>query len=124
MPSLRKSRPHLAGVLLSLLAFIVLSTSVVAQSDSNPKWDLFVGYQWMHPGGSVPTPFGDPNRPIPFTLPDMPKGFGSGFTYNFDPQWGLEFDLGHNWDNGTYTTTASVGPRLIWRTDGASYFLH
>jgi outer membrane protein OmpA-like peptidoglycan-associated protein len=97
---------------------------VVAQNDSNPKWDLFVGYQWLHPGGSVPTPFGDPNRPILFTLSDMPKGFGGAFTYNFDPHWGLEFDLGHNWDNGTYETTASVGPRLIWRTDGANYFLH
>jgi outer membrane protein OmpA-like peptidoglycan-associated protein len=54
----------------------------------------------------------------------MSKGFGSALTYNFDPHWGLEADLGHNWGNGNYETTASVGPRFIVRTEYASYFLH
>jgi outer membrane protein OmpA-like peptidoglycan-associated protein len=54
----------------------------------------------------------------------MAKGFGSALTYNFDPHWGLEFDLGHNWGAGNYETTASVGPRLMFRTDGADFFLH
>ena len=54
----------------------------------------------------------------------MAKGFGSSFTYNFDPHWGAEIDFGQNWGNSNYETTASVGPRFIWRTDSANYFLH
>jgi outer membrane protein OmpA-like peptidoglycan-associated protein len=110
--------------LLTLLGVILISSPVLAQSDSNPKWDLFVGYQWLHPGGNVPTPFGDPANPFPFKIPDMSKGFGSALTYNFDSHWGFEFDLGHNWGDGNYETTGSGGPRFIWRTDGGNYFLH
>jgi len=110
--------------LFAMFAVLLVSSPALGQSDSNPKWDLFVGYQWLHPGGNVPTAFGDPNNPVPFKVPDMSKGFGSALTYNFDPHWGFEFDLGHNWANGNYETTGSVGPRLIWRSDSANYFLH
>jgi outer membrane protein OmpA-like peptidoglycan-associated protein len=107
-----------------MLAVILISSPALAQSDSNPKWDLFVGYQWLHPGGSVPSAFGNPTSPAPFKIPDMSKGFGSALTYNFDPHWGLEFDFGHNWGDGNYETTGSGGPRFILRTDGGNFFLH
>jgi outer membrane protein OmpA-like peptidoglycan-associated protein len=110
--------------LFLLLAVSLISSPAFAQSDSNPKWDLFVGYQWLHPGGTVPAPYGDFNNPGTYKIPDMPKGFGSSFTYNFDPHWGMEFDFGHNWGNDNYELTGSVGPRFIWRTDNANYFLH
>jgi outer membrane protein OmpA-like peptidoglycan-associated protein len=85
---------------------------------------LFVGYQWIHPGGNVPAPFGDPADPGVYKVPDMAKGFGSAVTYNFDPHWGVEFDLGHNWGSGNYETTGSVGPRFMVRTETGNYFLH
>jgi outer membrane protein OmpA-like peptidoglycan-associated protein len=107
-----------------VLAVSLISSSAIAQSDSNPKWDLFVGYQWLHPGGTVPAPFGNPAAPTAFKIPDMAKGFGSALTYNFDRHWGLEFDLGHNWGDGNYETTGSAGPRFMVRTDTANYFLH
>jgi outer membrane protein OmpA-like peptidoglycan-associated protein len=110
--------------LFVLLSVSFFSSPASAQSDSNPKWDLFVGYQWLHPGGTVPAPFGDPNNPSPYKIPDMGKGFGSAFTYNIDRHWGLEFDLGHNWGNSNYETTGSVGPRFMVRTDAGNYFLH
>src|SRR5216684_212193 len=122
-PKPRAARAVISSVLLMLVTILV-STSVFAQSDSKPKWDLFVGYQWLHPGITVPAAFGNPFNPTPFKVPDMAKGFGSALTYNFDPHFGLEFDLGHNWGNGNYETTASVGPRLMFRTDGANYFMH
>jgi outer membrane protein OmpA-like peptidoglycan-associated protein len=121
-PNLR-GRALLIGFLV-MFATILVSNTARAQNESNPKWDLFVGYQWAHPGITVPAPFGDPNNPTPFKVPDMAKGFGSAFTYNFDPHWGFEFDLGHNWGDSNYETTASMGPRLMARTDGANYFLH
>jgi outer membrane protein OmpA-like peptidoglycan-associated protein len=108
----------------AILALVLISSAAFAQSDSNPKWDLFVGYQYLHPGVSVPAAFGDPNNPVPFKVPDMSAGFGAAATYNFDPHLGFEFDFGHNWGSGNYETTGSMGPRLIWRTDVAHYFLH
>jgi len=119
----RKALRVVAGVTV-ILALVLMSSAAFAQSDSSPKWDLFAGYQYLHPGATVPAPFGDPNNPAPYKVPDMPKGFGAALTYNFDPHWGLEFDLGHNFDSGNYENTASVGPRFLWRTDTANYFLH
>ncbi|MGA8438173.1 MAG: hypothetical protein WB762_33125 [Candidatus Sulfotelmatobacter sp.] len=110
--------------LFVVLAISLLSSAAFAQSDSNPKWDLFAGYQWLHPGGTVPAPFGDYNNPTGLNVPDMSAGFGAALTYNFDPHWGIEFDLGQNWGSSNYETTGSIGPRFIWRTDGADYFLH
>jgi outer membrane protein OmpA-like peptidoglycan-associated protein len=36
----------------------------------------------------------------------------------------MEFDFGHNWGSANYELTGSVGPRLMFRTDTANYFLH
>jgi outer membrane protein OmpA-like peptidoglycan-associated protein len=36
----------------------------------------------------------------------------------------VEFDAGYNWSHGNSLGTASVGPRFIWRTDGANFFAH
>ncbi|MGA7908648.1 MAG: OmpA family protein [Candidatus Sulfotelmatobacter sp.] len=121
--NLRAGRIATIGLLISFLVVLACSPAV-AQSDSNPKWDWFIGYQWLHPGGTVPTPFTDFSNPAPFKIPDMSKGFGSAVTYNFNPHWGMEFDFGHNWGEGNYETTGSLGPRFMWRTDGANYFLH
>lgn len=103
---------------------IVFSTSASAQSDTVPKYDIYLGYQWMHPGATVPAPFGNPNNPTPYKVPDMSTGFGGAFTYNFDRHWGAEFDLGHSWGNSNYESTFSAGPRFMWRTEGSNIFLH
>jgi hypothetical protein len=110
--------------LFVVLAVSLVSSPAFAQSDSNPKWDLFVGYQWLHPGGTVPAPFGDFNNPGLYKVPDMAKGYGASFTYNFDPHWGIEADLGQNWGSQNYMVTGSLGPRFIWRTNNANYFIH
>jgi hypothetical protein len=114
-------RPIIGG-LSALVAVILVCSFASAQSDSTPKWDVFVGYQYLHPGITVPS--GDPNHPSAFKVPDMTPGIGGAFTYNFDPHWGAEFDFGHNWSHGNSVTTASAGPRFIWRTDGAAFFAH
>ena len=69
-------RAVIAGV-FAVIAMMLIPGSASAQSDSNPKWDLFVGYQYLHPGGTVPAPFGDPNNPNQFKIQDMAKGFGT-----------------------------------------------
>jgi outer membrane protein OmpA-like peptidoglycan-associated protein len=121
----RKSgRALFAAVLSVSAAMIAFSTSASAQSDTVPKYDVYLGYQWMHPGATVPAPFGNPNNPTPYKVPDMSTGFGGAFTYNFDRHWGAEFDLGHSWGNSNYESTFSAGPRFMWRTEGSNIFLH
>jgi hypothetical protein len=112
-----------AVFVLMFVVFLFPATSS-AQDQEVPKYDLFTGYQWLHPGGNVPTPFGDASNPIPYQIPDMAKGFGVALTYNFDQHWGFESDLGHNWGSGSYETTLSAGPRFMVRTDTTNYFLH
>src|SRR3984893_7701849 len=120
-PAARGFRP-VATCLSALIPMILIATSSFAQGDYNPKWDAFIGYQYLHPGITVP--FGDSNNPLPYKVPDMTPGFGGALTYNFDPHWGAEFDAGYNWSHGNSLGTASVGPRFIWRTDGANFFVH
>ena len=117
------SKGRLVGAaVLMILAIFAISSSAFAQDQSNPKWDWFIGYQWMHPGVTVP--FGDPNNPTPYKVPDMPKGMGTAVTYNFDPHWGGEFDFGYSGGSSNSETTVSGGPRFMWRTDDANYFVH
>ena len=120
----RESRPFLTG-LSALLAVALLSASAFAQSDSTPKWDVFGGYQYLSPGGTVPVG-SNPNTVTPFKLPGMAKGIGGAVTYNFDPHFGLEGDFGYNRDSGSGSSewTAGAGPRFIVRTEDAAFFLH
>src|SRR6185503_5658943 len=99
-------RSHLkcSRILLSLLAsaltvFMIFSTAF-AQDDTAPKYDLSVDYQWLHPGGTVPSFGGTPQNPLPQKLPDMAKGIGASFAYNATPIWGLEGDVGTNSGSG------------------------
>jgi outer membrane protein OmpA-like peptidoglycan-associated protein len=121
----RACRRLMAG-LAALIAVSVLSVSAVAQSDDNPKWDVFAGYQYLNPGATVPAPGGDPANPTPFKLPGEAKGFGTALTYNFDPHWGLEGDFGYNRDGSTASSewTAGAGPRFMVRTEGVAFFVH
>ncbi len=108
-----------------VVTIILICGSAVAQSDdANPKYDFFAGYQWLHPGGTVPASFSDPSNPTPFIVPDMARGVGGAFAYNFEKHWAAEVDLGHNWGGGNYEFTASLGPRFMWRTDTVNFFMH
>jgi outer membrane protein OmpA-like peptidoglycan-associated protein len=120
--------------LASVIAIMMISSSALAQTssapkasgDATPKWDLFAGYQYTFPGGTVPQVPSNPAAPVPFTLPDMARGGGSALTYNFDPHWGAEVDGGYSRDaSGSSEWTVSAGPRFMWRIDpGPNFFMH
>src|ERR1700680_4527145 len=112
----------LRASLLLMLTVVLLSAVTLAQDVETPKYEIFLGYQWLHPGGSVPAPFGDYNNPTRLKLPDMPMGFGTAFTYNFQKYFGLDSEFGANWDN--YEGTVSTGPKLSFRSDESTFFLH
>lgn len=117
----------LAAVLWLTIAIVASAPALLAQNESTPKYDVFLGYQWLHPGATIG--FGDPNNPTPYKLPDMSTGFGGTFAYNFDPHWAGEIDFGHNWGNSNYESTISAGPRFMWRSgetngEGSDLFVH
>jgi hypothetical protein len=120
-PGVRSMRVLCATSLL-MLTVVLLSAVTLAQDVETPKYEIFLGYQWLHPGAGVPAPFQNYNAPVKQTLPDMSAGFGTAFTYNFQKYLGLEGDFGTNWDN--YETTISTGPKLSLRTEESNFFLH
>jgi outer membrane protein OmpA-like peptidoglycan-associated protein len=108
--------------IMAILAVVLaVPRSIKAQDQETPKYDLFVGYQWLHPGGEVPTG-GTQSNPITSNIPDMPKGFGTSLTYNFNQNFGFEGDFGHSWDS--YETTLSVGPKFSFHLNNATLFVH
>jgi hypothetical protein len=98
-----------------MLAVVLMLPTVALAQENPPKADVFVGYQWLNPGGAVP---------IQGQLGGIPQGVGSTFTYNFSEHWGLSFDYGGNWNKTGNETTAAVGPRFMWRMEGINLFAH
>ncbi len=113
-----------AGCLLIVGVVLLSATAALAQEEPTPKVDVFVGYQWLNPGGSVPAPGRSPNDPFASKLPGIPQGAGAALAYNFDQHWGLELDYGANFNKFANESTLSVGPRFMWRGDGINLFAH
>src|SRR6267378_6575700 len=90
-------RRNTIGALI-LAVVVLLLPSLLSAQEAPPKVDLFIGYQWLNPGGTVPVgsnpPFQPPPPPVATKLPSMPIGYGVTGTYNFDKWWGLSIDVG------------------------------
>jgi hypothetical protein len=110
--------------LMVVSAIVLLSVASRAQDQSYPKVDLFTGYQWLNPGGTIPLPGHSPAQPVPFKLPDIPQGAGAALTYNFTSQLGLEVDYGSNFNKNGVESTISTGPRFMYRMEGTNFFAH
>ena len=108
--------------LLMAFAVLLLSSQVLAQDSETPKFDIFAGYQWLHPGGTVPAPGQPSTSPIGLTLDDMPRGAGGSFGYNFTNHLGLDADFGRNWTDNSEETTFSLGPKLFTRYNKVGFF--
>ncbi|MGA3087150.1 MAG: hypothetical protein ABSD75_00970 [Terriglobales bacterium] len=95
-----------------------------ASTDDVPKAELFLGYQWLNPGGNVPDQTPPPAGPLAFKLPSIAPGFGAAVSYNFTSLWSLEGDYGVDWNHNANVNTLSVGPKLTFRGDGVNFFVH
>jgi outer membrane protein OmpA-like peptidoglycan-associated protein len=115
-------RPFFRSLLL-MLELILIASAAFAQEQAAPKWDLFAGYQYLDPRVNVPAPGSNFFNPTPFN-PSSFNGGGAALTYNFNQYWGLETDGGGNWNKSGNDASVSIGPRLMWRTEGMNFFLH
>lgn len=106
------------------LALMALSAATMwAQDEQVPKSEVFVGYQWLDPRITVPTPFQPVTSPVPFLVPSA-NGVGAAYAYNFNKYLGLELDLGGNWNKSMSDSTVSAGPRLSLRDERMNFFIH
>src|SRR5260370_38782562 len=87
-----------------LNAQIAPKTSPVQSSDDAvPKAELFLGYQWLNPGGNIPDHSVPPNA---FKLPSILQGFGTNLSYTLPKNFALEGNYGASWEpTGTSTAT-------------------
>jgi hypothetical protein len=92
--------------------------------DDVPKAELFVGYQWLNPGGNIPDQTPPPAGPFAFKLPSISQGFGTNLTYNFTKNLGLEGNYGGDWNRHASISMASIGPKYTWRGEGVNFFAH
>jgi hypothetical protein len=117
----------LALVLIALPSLLNAQTapapkaSTVQSDDAVPKAELFIGYQWLNPGGNIP----DHNTPpLAFKLPSITKGFGTNLSYNFTDHLALEGNYGGDWNRYASISAFAVGPKYTWRGDGVNFFAH
>jgi len=112
-----------ASLALVLAVVLVALPAVLnAQEVTPPKVDVFVGYQWLNPGGTVPE---GPNFPATAVkLPSLATGVAGTVTYNFNKWLGLSGDIGTSYGSGNSEHSISGGPRAIWRGEGVDFFAH
>src|SRR5450631_801459 len=120
----RNRQAFVFSFVLAIILAMVSSPLAAQDQTPTPKVDLFVGYQWLSPGGQVPLPGQPSTAPIGVSPPGMGKGFGTAVAYDFSSMWALEADLGHNWNSFGYETTVSAGPRVTFHTEGMNFFAH
>ena len=103
----------LAIVLTALPALLNAQTSPAPKAstssdDTVPKAELFVGYQWLNPGGNVPN---NDTPPSPFDLPSIAPGVGSNVSYNFTDNFAGEVNFGFDYNHFANVEALSVGPK-------------
>src|SRR5258708_32471842 len=104
-----------------LFAQTAPKASSAGSDDAVPKAELFVGYQWLNPGGNIPDQSTPPNA---FKLPSITQGFGTNLSYNFTKNLALEGNYGGDWNRNVSISAFGVGPKFTWRGEGVNFFAH
>src|SRR5512141_666924 len=87
-------------MLVVALAVVVLATAALAQDQTPPKVEIFVGYSFLH--------VGDINAPDN----NISKGWGANLTYNFTPHVGIGGDFGGHYSDVSDVSTIMFGPKI------------
>ncbi len=131
-----QSKSHLGRVLAMLPAMIAVlctfATLAAAQDQPAPKWELFGGYSFFHPGADVHGQLPGALFPLSSRLEANPRGIGVSATYNFNRWLGLTLDTSTHWGSGETTvakriddvglSNLSLGPKVTFRSAHFSPF--
>jgi outer membrane protein OmpA-like peptidoglycan-associated protein len=119
---------------LGVMAVLCIAgTLAAAQDQTVPKWELFGGYSFFHPGADVHGTLPLGLLPVTSRLESNPRGVGASLTYNFNHWFGLTLDTSTHWGSGESTlgrriddaafSNLSFGPKVTFRSTHFSPFL-
>lgn len=110
-------------LLILAIALCAPSLSLTQGRDGVEKFDLFGGYSWYHPDGSIPAIIMNGKFVPGTTLPNFDSGWAGQFTYNLNHWAGVALDgTGHyNNDFGNLHSIAA-GPQFRLRRAHFSAF--
>src|SRR6202790_4215108 len=127
-------RGRIAVMRLAVVAILCsIGTLAAAQDQPAPKWELFGGYSFFHPGADVHglLPLGI--SPVSSRLEPNPRGAGLSLTYDFNRWFGLTLDASTHWGSGenglgrriddAAFSNLSFGPKITFRGTHFSPFL-
>ena len=134
-----QSKRHLGRALAMLPAILAVlcafDTPAAAQDQDQPapKWELYGGYSFFHPGADVHGQLPGALLPLSSRLEANPRGFGGTVTYNFNHWLGISFDGSDHWGCGEKTlpraiddagfANFSLGPKITYRGHRFSPFI-
>ncbi len=90
---------------LAITLAILSSVVAFAQEETTPKVDIFAGYSWLNPGGSIGGT----------RLPSIAAGGGVATTWNGNKYLGLTVDADFHRSDLANVSTVQFGPRLKLR---------
>src|ERR1700680_3630853 len=135
MSSQLKSHPNrLLAMLLAMITVpCTLATLTAAQDQPAPKWELYGGYSFFHPGANVHGLLPGGVLPVSSRLESNPRGAGASITYDFNRWFGLTLDTSTHWGSGetglnnriddAAFSNLSFGPKVTFRSAHFSPFL-
>ena len=134
MSSQSKSHPgRVLAMLPTMIAVLcAFATLAAAQDQPAPKWELFGGYSFFHPGADVHGQLPGTLFPLNSRLEPNPRGAGASVTYNFNRWLGFTLDTSTHWGSGETTlatriddaglSNLSFGPKVTFRSKRFSPF--
>ncbi len=134
MSSQSKSHPgRVLAMLLAMIAALFMFAALAAAQDQTPKWELYGGYSFFHPGGDVHGQLPGALFPISSRMEVNPRGVGLSATYDFNRWLGLTLDTSTHWGSGetglfdriddAAFSNLSIGPKVTFRHTHVSPFL-
>jgi outer membrane protein OmpA-like peptidoglycan-associated protein len=125
---------RVAVMRLAVVAILcTVGTLAAAQDQPAPKWELFGGYSFFHPGADVNGTLPGGVLAVTSRLEPNPRGAGASLTYNFNRWFGLTLDASTHWGSGETTlgrriddagfSNLSFGPKVTFRSAHFSPFL-
>lgn len=108
------------------VAFLLPVSAWAQDVKDNNKFEIFGGYSWLHPGGTVAqTPFatGETAYTAPtINLHDLNRGWGLDATFKFKPWFGVKAAGNGHYSDASDIHTAMVGPVFTLPLDHMNLF--